>query len=263
MLAEHNVVRTNLDLPKTCELIGVAFNVTGIPTENGVGGVGQTAIELNFAKILRQKKTFDIGQETRFELAKRLGRTQPLQDSELPGELAKLGNNHDYSLDYELDDKAVDFIVQMLGSSLSGRTSVALGTKLLPLLVANYSDKLARIAPIMIGITASDEVANQRKQKAAIYKLQKEGGGEGEIPTIDEIAWARKSRLDRDVIKYESAYPDVVYTAENLVGSVHYLLDNSQERTGKETCQQIWAIMSDVVQRKPVLAPFLAKYMSE
>lgn len=238
---------------------GVLLNIVGIPTWNsslnsfGYGGVGETGVTFAVERVIGQKEHDDAGGNSRVIIAKRLGLSGAVGDTTLSQEMAKLVENQDPSVDYAVDNQALEFALGLLET----KKVVVVGTKILNLLIAHCEARLRRIdefrkryALVTIAVTAEDADATRRKMFAGLLK--------GKIQTQEQVEQGRIERLPRDVAKFAMAYPWLKYSRELVLSTATTVLfNNTQDRTGAEMDMFAECLLGDIARVHPKLSDFL------
>lgn len=253
---------TGKSLPEGSNFKAVVINISGVPTGNGVGGVGQSELERALSFLVDQRDSYDTGTEFRLYLGNLLGFKRPLNDREFADALNELESEWDPEYDRYLDKRAVDHIVEQ---SVKGRDVIGIGTKILGLLPeqadVDFVEPLSNFLLINVAVVATDEVAFRRKCEAARRKPENNHQSDEEIQTK-----VRKDRLKRkngDERKYPKAYHGFVYSAERVLESSHLVVDNSKELNPYERLMLVYRLLETIVAEYPQTAPFLTKYLSE
>ncbi len=238
---------------------GALFNVVGIPTWNsryrrwGYGGVGETAVTYALERYLGQETHDDAGGNTRHIIAARLGGTGAVDDAVLSEQMAKLVRDGDPSVDYEVDNRALNFALELLQT----KGVACVGTKILNLLTHHCESRLERIdeflsqyALVTIAVTADDTVATWRKIFAGLLK--------GKEQSFKKVEQDRILRLPKDVAKFRMAYPWLNYSRELILRTgTTVIVDNTKNRTNAEMDMYVESMLCDITCLYPELARFL------
>lgn len=248
----HPVVEQSIN-PK-----GIIFAVTAVPTQGddgqeGIGGIGETWFAGILGEVVHQP-TLGFGKAMRVLAEQQRGRS--LSDPEFEAwrkELADTGTvQFEFEVDRTLWEMAQNSALQNGPAVIAGKAVSFLKKKML-----RGEEKPAVVA---IGVSIGDGVATLRNWK----REHKGSDVEPSREELERVAARRHQRLQDERQTFARAYREEIpdYSHDSVLASVHYLFDNTPERTAEEMRAIAVDFLNQLVAEVPSLAPFLITFLS-